>query len=129
MEQHVKVVAVIDFVWGGIILMSIIMGISAFIFLALGLVEGGDEAGPALLALVPLLVLILFWLVVLGCAWIIAGIGLLKLRPWARILQIVLAIFSLLWFPVGTAFGIYALWVLLSAEGAAVFSPERGMQL
>jgi hypothetical protein len=129
MEQHVRVVAVIDLVWGGIILLSMLMGVSAFVFLAFGLVEYGDDGGPALMALTPLLVLILFWAVVLGCAWIIAGIGLLKLRPWARILQIVLAIFGLLCFPLGTAFGIYALWVLLSAEGAAVFPPQRGMQL
>jgi len=38
------------------------------------------------------------------------------------VLQIVLAILSLLWFQLGTAFGIYCLWVTLSADGAALFS-------
>jgi hypothetical protein len=50
-----------------------------------------------------------------------AGYGLLKLRPWARMLTIVLAIFELIRFPFGTALGVYSLWVLLSSEGAAQF--------
>jgi hypothetical protein len=49
---------------------------------------------------------------------IIAGIGLLKNREWARILTLVLAAFMLIGFPFGTAIGIYAFWVLLSREGS-----------
>lgn len=43
----------------------------------------------------------------------IVGWGLLDRRPWARILGIVLAFLALLSFPLGTALGIYTLWVLL----------------
>jgi hypothetical protein len=53
-----------------------------------------------------------------------AGYGLLKLRPWARTLTIVLAIFELIRFPFGTIVGIYSLWVLLSSEGAAQFHAQ-----
>ena len=52
---------------------------------------------------------------------LIAGYGLLKFRPWARILTIVLSVFELIHFPYGTALGVYGLWVLLSSEGAAQF--------
>jgi hypothetical protein len=47
---------------------------------------------------------------------IIAGLGLLGRRPWARTLTIVGACFMLLAFPFGTALGIYTLWVLASSE-------------
>ena len=56
---------------------------------------------------------------------IVAGWGLLTLRPWARILMIVLAILGLFNFPVGTALGVYTLWVLFSNEGAALFNGPR----
>ena len=52
---------------------------------------------------------------------LLAGYGLLRFAPWARILTIVLAVFELIRFPFGTALGVYSLWVLLTAEGAALF--------
>jgi len=45
-----------------------------------------------------------------------AGWGLLRLVPWARMLTIVLSFLALFNFPLGTALGIYSLWVLLSAQ-------------
>ena len=54
-------------------------------------------------------------LVLKGVVGVIAGWGLLDRQSWARILAIVLAFISLLNFPLGTALGIYTLWVLLPA--------------
>lgn len=42
-----------------------------------------------------------------------AGIGLLTIQPWARLLAIVTGVIELISFPLGTALGIYSLWVLL----------------
>ena len=51
---------------------------------------------------------------VLGLA---TGWGLLTRQPWARMLAIVLGCISLIMdIPLGTALGIYTLWVLLPAE-------------
>jgi hypothetical protein len=47
----------------------------------------------------------------------IAGWGLIARCPWARMLAIILGCISLIHFPVGTALGIYTLWVLVP-EGA-----------
>jgi hypothetical protein len=52
---------------------------------------------------------------------LIAGIGLVKFRPWARILGIVISALDLLSVPFGTALGVYGLWVLLSTETEALF--------
>jgi hypothetical protein len=46
-----------------------------------------------------------------------AGAGLLQYRSWARVLSIIMSIFLLFKFPVGTAIGVYGLWVLFSQEG------------
>jgi hypothetical protein len=46
-----------------------------------------------------------------------AGIGLLQYRSWGRILAILMAVLLLFHFPIGTAFAIYAFWVLFSQEG------------
>ena len=56
---------------------------------------------------------------------LIAGIGLLKFRPWARILGIVVAILNLINIPIGTVVGIYALWVLFSRETERLFVRHR----
>jgi hypothetical protein len=48
---------------------------------------------------------------------LIAGYSLMTRRPWGRILAIIAAILTLLKFPLGTALGIYTLWVL--APGAS----------
>ena len=47
---------------------------------------------------------------------LLAGWGLLERQPWARTLAIVLACFSLIEVPFGTALGIYTLWVLLPSS-------------
>ena len=52
--------------------------------------------------------LALFGVVHLLLAW-----GLFEREPWARILGIVIGFLALLRFPLGTALGIYTLWVLL----------------
>ena len=46
----------------------------------------------------------------------LAGWGLLQREPWARILTIVLSFLALFNLPLGTALGIYSLWVLLPAQ-------------
>jgi hypothetical protein len=50
-----------------------------------------------------------------------AGYGLLARKPWGRILGIIAAILALFKFPLGTALGIYTLWVLASAASAAEY--------
>jgi hypothetical protein len=45
-----------------------------------------------------------------------AGWGLLERQPWARTLTLVLGFVSLLNLPLGTALGIYTIWVLLAPQ-------------
>jgi len=52
-------------------------------------------------------------LALFGAVHLLLAWGLFEREPWARILGIVVGILALLRFPLGTALGIYTLWVLL----------------
>jgi len=121
-STHVKVL-------GGIFLAMGLVGLLGALFssVAFGLLAGvvgasGDEGAPlgsAVLGFTGLALTIA--LVLFSAPSIVCGWGLLKFRPWARILAIVLAAIALLGFPYGTVFGVYALWVLFSKGTEAVF--------
>ncbi len=52
---------------------------------------------------------------------IIAGVGLLCSKPWARVLTITLSVIHLFSVPFDTALGIYGLWALLQRETEPLF--------
>ncbi len=125
MDLHVKILAAFHLVFG-------FLGLVA----ALGvLIVFGGVAGAASLAAVdqpdawmaiPILgiiggVLALIALT-LSIPGIVAGFGLLKRKPWARILTIVLSVLNLINIPFGTVLAIYGLWVLLSKETESLFA-------
>jgi zinc-ribbon domain len=69
---------------------------------------------PDVPAFVPHLVQTIgFSLAAIGVLGIVTGWGLLTRQPWARIVALIFGGLSLLDFPLGTALGIYTLWVLL----------------
>ena len=131
MDTHVRVLAVLHIVMGGI---GIVIGLGCLLlFGGIAGVVGiaGVPEDPDALVAIPILSLIggAIFLValILSLPSIIAGIGLLKFRPWARILTIILCAIDLLSVPIGTAIGIYGLWVLLSRETEPLFQayPRR----
>jgi hypothetical protein len=66
-----------------------------------------------------------FYMVV-SLVGLLAGWGLLERRPWARLLAMILAVIALLKVPLGTALGIYTLWVLAPAQSEREYrSVER----
>lgn len=58
---------------------------------------------------------------VLGVIGLAAAWGLWRQESWARILALILGVLALLHFPLGTALGIYTLWVLVPRDAAAGF--------
>ena len=70
------------------------------------------------------------FLIILALPGLLAGYGLLKQRRWGRFLAIVVAVIDLFEIPIGTAIGVYGLWVLTAEEAGAYFaepltSPNR----
>ena len=62
--------------------------------------------------------LIVFFISSLG---IIGGIGLFAYRSWARILVMIVSALNCLNVPVGTAKGVYSIWVLMQPESIELF--------
>ena len=53
---------------------------------------------------------------------VIGGIGLLRRWRWSRMLVLVLAFPSLIFFPIGTGYGIYAICILLKDDAVRLFA-------
>jgi hypothetical protein len=64
------------------------------------------------------------FLFVIALPSIIAGVGLLKRKPWARILSLILGALNIFNIPFGTALGIYTFWVLLNDQTAPLFTRQ-----
>jgi hypothetical protein len=83
-----------------------------------GIISGDSEA-IAITSIVGPAVALFF--VLLSTPGLIGGIYLLKHRPWARILVLVLGFLNLIEIPIGTALGIYTIWVLFKDETVDLF--------
>jgi hypothetical protein len=84
--------------------------------------SGDEDAGLAVAVLGLSGVALTITLLALAVPYIVCGWGLWKRRGWARILGIVLAALALTKFPIGTAFGVYALIILFKRETEKLFS-------
>ncbi len=123
MATHVKVLGVLY-----IALSAIGVAFALFLMLAVGTASSivGLNAEPrdAAVAL-PIIGIaggaLVAFLLALSVPGLIVGVGLVKLKPWARIAAMVLAIIQLINIPLGTALGIYALWVLFNKDTERLF--------
>lgn len=123
MATHVKVLGVLY-----IALSAIGVAFALFLMLAVGTASSivGLNAEPrdAAVAL-PIIGIagtaLVGFLLALSVPGLIVGVGLVKLKPWARIAAMVLAIIQLINIPFGTALGIYALWVLFNKDTERLF--------
>ena|SRR5271155_1861409 len=64
----------------------------------------------------PLITVVGWLILVKAAAGFLAGWGLLQKQDWARTVALVVGFVALLSVPIGTALGIYTLWVLLPAQ-------------
>jgi hypothetical protein len=117
MRQHITVVAAIRI---GFSALWFLIAMIAFVALfGTGLLTGNEDA-RSILTIIGTAVASFF--VLLSVPGIIAGIGLFRYQPWARILTMVLAFLDLFNIPVGTAVGAYTIWVLMQEETAQLFN-------
>ncbi len=61
-------------------------------------------------------------LAALGLPSIFAGIGLIRRFSWARMLIIVVSVVDLFSVPIGTALGVFSLWILLKNQAMREFA-------
>ena len=108
MDLHVKVLATFHIILGLLGLMGSLMVLLLFGGAA-GIISTTAPTDPDALLAVPIVGLIggmiVLVMLTLSVPSIIAGIGLLKRRSWARILAIVLSVLNLINIPFGTLLG------------------------
>lgn len=120
MITHVRVLGILNIIFGALGLLTALLLLFVFGGVAAA-VSGDSDAAVAL----PIIGLTGMATVAFLAAWslpcVIVGIGMYRLRPWARIAGIVVSILGLIAFPFGTALGIYGLWVLFSKDTEPLF--------
>lgn len=100
--------------------LSLIVAMVLFVSIAGGGMLSGDATAMAITGTVAAVLAGFF--ILLALPGLIAGIGLLRRQSWARILALIVCILGLLEIPIGTALGIYGIYVLTRDETAAQLS-------
>lgn len=116
MEKHVTLVAAINIAFG---FLGIFLGIILFVILVAAGIISQDPEALTITSIVG--IAIGFFLILTSIPEIIGGFGLLKRRPWARVLVLIIAVLDLFMIPIGTIIGIYELWVLLNEDTVKLF--------
>lgn len=117
-ERHITIVGVLHLVHSGLLLL---IGLVIFGVLAgIGVLSGDEDAVLVLGIIATVVGGIMVFLSVPG---IIGGIALLKHARWSRIFMLVLSVLKLIDIPLGTALGIYSIYVLLRPDVIQVLEP------
>lgn len=117
MKQHVSFVGALHIGFGLLGLVGALVIYLGF-HLIFNFIEDEPIAQEVLSLVGNILALILLFFSSLG---IIGGIGLFSYRPWARILVMIVSAMNCLNVPVGTAKGVYSIWVLMQPETIELF--------
>jgi hypothetical protein len=118
---HVDFVGVLFVVWGVLTalvgLSTLALGVGAASLATSANRAGGVAVGVTAAAFVALAIIAIAWGV--GHVWL--GVLLRRHNHRARLVALMVGSIDLLLLPYGTALGCYALWVLLSERGKALF--------
>jgi hypothetical protein len=117
MKKHIELLGILHLVYS-----SLALAVGAFCFILLSGIGflAHDALVMSILGTIGMVVCIL--IAVIAIPGIIAGIGLLKMKSWARIVALTVGCLNLIDIPFGTALGVYTLWVLLNDESRNLLS-------
>ncbi|HNR67186.1 MAG TPA: hypothetical protein PKN04_01055 [bacterium] len=111
MEKHLSLVAALHI---GLSIMAVLIGLFVFVLLTgIGFIAD-DAQAQTVLTLIGSIAS--FFLIITAIPGLIGGIGLLRRKNWARLLVLVVSAINLLNIPIGTALGIYSIWVLVNED-------------
>lgn len=121
MEQHVKIVAILNIING---ILSIGGGLIIFFLLAgIGILTQ-EEIAMFILNAVGIFFGIIF--IAIGIPGLIGGFQLLNHKNSGRILTLIASFINLINFPFGTALGVYSIWVLFHENINDVIPQAKG---
>ena len=116
MRQHIEVVAWLNLAMG-------ILGIFAavVVFGAFGGAGLLAQDAEAMAILVVAATFVAGMVALLSVPALLGGWGLLRRKPWARVLVLILSFLNLFAFPIGPLIGGYSIWVLMQDEARDAF--------
>ena len=127
MEQHIKVLGILNLVYaslgvlGALAILLIFGGVTGLIL--------ADEQDPEAAFAAPFVgsvgLVAFIFVAIFTAPPLVAGIGLLKFKTWARPWTIVASVLNILSIPFGTALGIYGLWVMFKDETMALIRAKN----
>ena len=125
MESHKKVLGILFVVFASFqLLVMLFLGMFLSTIFAFAISQAEPKDVPILqmvmniVRYIPALVIIF-----LSLPALIAGIGLLAKQKWAMILALIIGCLNIFSFPVGTAIGIYTIWVYAEEHRQSKVSP------
>ena len=117
MDAHIRIVGILNAGVGAV------TGLAALFLI---LFHWAHSVAAALSLSAGVFYVVLIWALLLAPPCVITGIALVNFRPWARTVGTVLSVLQMINVPLGTALGVYGLWVLLSDETDMFFEPRFG---
>ncbi len=113
MDIHKRILAIVYIISGAVQILAMII-LSSIITLIIPFIM--DEAGPegqwVFIWIVPFIrIIAAFIILFFAVPSIVGGVALLNEKKWALTLLLILGCFKLFSFPIGTAIGIYTIWV------------------
>lgn len=111
MEKHITLAGAFNLAMGIMGILGVITG-----SLLMATLESYIDEPEAVTIVVLAVSIGLSYLAIFSTAQIICAVGLLKRRSWSRVLMIIVSAFKLPSVPLGTALGIYTIWVLIQDD-------------
>jgi hypothetical protein len=121
MDKHIQVIGILWIVFGviglclGLLVLFVLLGVSF-----IPSIMDFEPLAPGILRVIAFFVSTFFAL--FGLPKIIAGIGLLRKREWARIMTLVLSFLELWNIPFGLALAVYSMVILFKPETIKLFN-------
>ncbi len=84
-----------------------------------GFIEGHDDIGLRVMQFITTFVP--FTMLIFGGIDLLAGIAIFSYKQWARVLMLVISALNCLNIPIGTAKGVYSIWVMMQPEVMEMF--------
>ena len=123
MDTHVKVLGSLQIALGAMGLFGALVLVFVFGGAASAIGASGDPDATVALPIIGITGMALVTcLAVLSLPSVIIVIGLIRMRPWARVAGIVISSLSLMMIPFVTIVGVYGLWVLFSKDTERLFA-------
>lgn len=112
--QHHRTLAILTIIYSGLHALGGLGALFAARFVLGPIFSQAREGSMPPTWIIPLVTFMGWLILAKGIVGLAAGVGLLARETWARTLTLIVGFLSLIDIPLGTALGIYTIWVLLS---------------